>query len=201
MRVAMLGINYRPEETVIAVFNTGRCEYLAERGHDVTIFTGFPYYPRWRVPNAYRGRLTAEEARRSVRIVRSWLYVPGRVITRRRMIHEASLVASAMRRAFADRPPVLLMTVSPHPRAGAEVGSAETPLGRPVPFPRAGSPARRRGRPRHDQRRLPRPAAKPVELAYQHATLVCTLIPVMGSGIVAKGVPAEKARPPGADVR
>jgi hypothetical protein len=43
MRVAMLGINYRPEETGIGVFNTGRCEYLVERGHDITMFTGFPY--------------------------------------------------------------------------------------------------------------------------------------------------------------
>ena len=48
----MLGINYWPEETGIAVFNTGRCEYLAAQGHDVTMCTGFPYYPRWRVDDA-----------------------------------------------------------------------------------------------------------------------------------------------------
>ena len=43
MRILVLGINYWPEETGIAVFNTGRCEYLAAKGHDVTMVTGFPY--------------------------------------------------------------------------------------------------------------------------------------------------------------
>ena len=83
MRILVLGINYWPEETGIAVFNTGRCEYLAAKGHDVTMVTGFPYYPRWRVAPEYRGRFVARECRNGVEIRRSWLYVPRRVTTDR----------------------------------------------------------------------------------------------------------------------
>ena len=193
MRVAMLGINYRPEETGIAVFNTGRCEYLAERGHDVTMFTGFPYYPRWRVPDAYRGRLVAEETRRGVRIVRSWLYVPGEVTTLRRMIHEASFVASATLRAFAGRRPDLLVTVSPPLGLALSSVLLKRRWGVPYVFHvpdlqpdaavdlgmiRAG--------------RLVRLLYRVERLAYQHAALVSTLTPAMRSRIVAKGIPAEK---------
>jgi colanic acid biosynthesis glycosyl transferase WcaI len=113
MRIAMLGINYWPEETGIAVFSTGRCEYLAARGHAVTMLTGLPYYPRWRVDPAYRGRLFTRERRNGVDIARSYLYVPRRVTTLRRMFHEASFIASSCLRALAGARPDLLITVSP----------------------------------------------------------------------------------------
>ncbi len=57
MRVVVLGINYWPEEAGIADFTTRRCEFLASRGHNVTIITGFPYYPKWQIEESYRGRL------------------------------------------------------------------------------------------------------------------------------------------------
>src|SRR5262245_26805681 len=193
MRVAMLGINYRPEETGIAVFNTGRCEYLADRGHEVTMFTGFPYYPRWRVPETYRGRIGAEETRHGVRVVRSWLYVPGRVTTLRRMVHEASFVASATLRAVASSRPDLLVTVSPP--LGLALASVLLKRRWGVPYVfhvpdlqpdaavdlgmlRAG--------------RLVRLLYWVERLAYRHATLVSTLTPAMRSRIVAKGIPGEK---------
>src|SRR5205823_2279558 len=100
MRLLMLGINYWPEETGIAVFSTGRCEYMASRGHATTIATGFPYYPRWRIDDAYRGRLTARQTRNGVEILRSYLYVPRHVTTLGRIVHEASFVASSCLRAM-----------------------------------------------------------------------------------------------------
>ena len=55
MRIHIIGINYWPEMTGIAVFSTGRAEHLAADGHDVTMCTAVPYYPQWRVPEEYRG--------------------------------------------------------------------------------------------------------------------------------------------------
>jgi len=46
MRVADLGINYWPDETEIALFATGRCEYLATRGRQAVACTGVPYCPQ-----------------------------------------------------------------------------------------------------------------------------------------------------------
>ena len=113
MRILVLGINYWPEETGIAVFNTGRCEYLAAQGHQVTMCTGFPYYPQWRVPEEYRRKLFAREGRHGVTILRSYLYVPRRVTSVRRVLHEASFIASSCLRALGERKPDLLFVVSP----------------------------------------------------------------------------------------
>src|ERR1700686_856753 len=101
MHIGFLGINYWPDETGIAPFTTGRCEYLASRGHQVTMCTGFPYYPTWRIPEQYRGRLFSREERNGVTIHRSWVYVPKHVNAIRRIIHEASFTASSLLRAMA----------------------------------------------------------------------------------------------------
>jgi colanic acid biosynthesis glycosyl transferase WcaI len=116
MHIAVLGINYWPDRTGIAPFTTGRCEYLAARGHRVTVYTGFPYYPSWRVPSEYRGRLLSREVRNGVSIFRSWLYVPHLVTGGRRILHEASFIASASIRTLArvrSEKPDLLFVVSP----------------------------------------------------------------------------------------
>jgi colanic acid biosynthesis glycosyl transferase WcaI len=113
MRILFLGINYWPEETGIAVSNTGRCDYLASQGHEVTMVTGLPYYPQWRVAEEYRGKGFVSEERNGVRILRSPLYVPERVNAKKRILHEASFVASATLRAFGSRKPEVLYVVSP----------------------------------------------------------------------------------------
>ena len=193
VRIVMLGINYWPEETGIAVFNTGRCEHLAARGHEVTMCTGFPYYPRWRVAEAYRGRLVARENRHGVEILRSYLYVPRRVTTLRRILHEASFIASSCLRTLASRRPDVLVTVSP------PLGLALSSLllsrlwGIPYVFrvedlqPDAAI----------DLGMLPSGAtAKGLyaleRLAYRRAALVSTLTPAMQRKIAGKGVPAER---------
>jgi colanic acid biosynthesis glycosyl transferase WcaI len=42
MPTLFLSINYWPEHTGIGLFNLGRAEYLASRGHQVTVCTGLP---------------------------------------------------------------------------------------------------------------------------------------------------------------
>ncbi|WP_018290024.1 WcaI family glycosyltransferase [Verrucomicrobium sp. 3C] len=113
MRILFLGINYWPEETGIAVFNAGRCEYLASQGHEVTMVTGLPYYPQWKIAEEYRGRGFVAEERNGVRILRCPLYVPARVDARKRILHEASFVVSATLRALGTHRPELLYVVSP----------------------------------------------------------------------------------------
>ncbi len=109
----MLGINYWPEQFGIAPFNTWRGEYLAEQGHDVTMYTGFPYYPQWRVPKEYQGRLAAREVHNGVTILRSYLYVPSNVSSLKRIIHEFSFIASSLLRSLVSRKPDVMLVVSP----------------------------------------------------------------------------------------
>ncbi len=193
MRILMLGINYWPEETGIAVFNTGRCEYLAARGHDVTMCTGFPYYPRWRVHEEYRGRLLAREMRNGVRILRSYLYVPRRVTTIRRILHEATFVASSCLRALAGRRPDLLLTVSPP--LGLALSSVL--LGRLWGIPYLFHVPDLQPDAAVDLGMLPSgPLVKCLyaieRLAYRRAARVSTLTRAMQRRILSKGIPPER---------
>jgi colanic acid biosynthesis glycosyl transferase WcaI len=113
LRILVLSINYWPDETGIAAFNAWRCEYLAAQGHQVTICTGPPYYPQWRVPEPYRGKLLQREVRNGVTILRSWMFVPERLDTKKRVLHEASFLAGSFVRALAGKKPDIIYAVSP----------------------------------------------------------------------------------------
>ncbi|HEY7450393.1 MAG TPA: WcaI family glycosyltransferase [Vicinamibacterales bacterium] len=113
MRIHIIGINYWPEATGIAVFTTGRAEYLAACGHEVNMCAAVPYYPEWRVANEYRRRSFAVERRGGVRIFRCPLYVPAIATTFRRILHEGSFALAALARSLSMPRPDVLLIVSP----------------------------------------------------------------------------------------
>jgi len=113
MRIALFGVNYHPETTGIAPFNTGLAEHWAAMLHDVTAVTAFPHYPEWRVADGYRGKTFARERRGGVRLLRAWQYVPPRRTTLRRIAYDSSLAASAMAWLPALGPVDLVWAVSP----------------------------------------------------------------------------------------
>lgn len=113
MNILVHGINYHPESVGIGQYTTDLCEHLVSRGHEVTVVTALPYYPWWRVPPPYRGRFLVEEERNGVRILRTWLYVPRRVTSVGRVLHELSFTALSTLRLLSLRRRDLLLTVSP----------------------------------------------------------------------------------------
>jgi colanic acid biosynthesis glycosyl transferase WcaI len=113
MRILHLGINYWPDETGIAPFNTLRCEYLASCGHEVAALTAFPYYPQWRVPVEYRRRIYVREERNGVALIRTWMYVPGKATSFKRVMHEASFSLSVILSAISKSRPDVIFAVSP----------------------------------------------------------------------------------------
>ena len=121
MRVHIIGINYWPEVTGIAVFSTGRAEYLAAAGHEVTICAAVPYYPQWRVPTQYRGLKITREARAGVTILRCPIYVPSAVNPIRRVLHEASFIASAFLRSCSAGADILFAPRRYRPRRRAAI--------------------------------------------------------------------------------
>lgn len=78
MRLLVIGINYAPEKTSVAPFTTGLCEHLASQGHKITVITAFPYYPEWRVWDAYHGSLFRRELVNGVKVYRVAHYVPSK---------------------------------------------------------------------------------------------------------------------------
>ena len=194
MRIHIIGINYWPEVTGIAPFTTGRAEYLAAQGHEVTICTGVPYYPEWRVSRGYSRWLFGREQRAGVSMLRCPMYVPSRVTPLRRVIHEATFILTALLRSLFCRRPDILYVVSPP----IGLGVAAWFLGRVwwrVPYvldveDLQPDTALNLGMMKHGM--VTRVLYALERFAYRHATLVSTLTDAMRARIVAKGVPGSK---------
>lgn len=77
MHFLTVTLNYTPETTAVAPFNTGLCEHLVARGHRVTVITAFPHYPQWRTFDGYRGLLYKRETINGVDVRRVVHYVPS----------------------------------------------------------------------------------------------------------------------------
>ncbi|PKQ31165.1 MAG: glycosyltransferase WbuB [Actinobacteria bacterium HGW-Actinobacteria-2] len=55
MRLTIIGINYSPEPTGIAPYTAGAAEGLRAAGEEVSVITGYPHYPWWRIADGYTG--------------------------------------------------------------------------------------------------------------------------------------------------
>ena len=114
LRINVWGINYSPELTGIAPYNTALCEHLREAGHEVRMVTTFAYYPAWRKLPSERGSWFRTDDLAGVQVHRCWHYVPLQVTTCKRIIHEASFVLiSFLRQLTLPRPDVLIVVSPP----------------------------------------------------------------------------------------
>ena len=90
MKLLVGSLYFEPDHSGIAVYANDLAAYLAEQGHDVTVVTGFPFYPQWKKRLADHGRLMATDSWKGIRILRSYVYVPRVLNIVTRIIHELS---------------------------------------------------------------------------------------------------------------
>ncbi len=107
-RILLIGINYWPEETGVAPYTTALAEHLVAAGSRVTVITGMPHYPRWRVFDGYRGRLRLIETVRGVQVYRNRHYVPARQSAVRRALYEATFLLHVVSLKGLEPPDVVL---------------------------------------------------------------------------------------------
>ena len=112
MHLLVLTLYYAPDRTGIAPLTAELCEYLAARGHRVSVLTGFPHYPQWRVPEQYRGKLWTREALNGVSVYRGYIYVPSRRTAFRRIAYDTSVAVSASLWGLFVRDIDLVMAIS-----------------------------------------------------------------------------------------
>ena len=95
-RFFILSINYAPEPTGFSQHASALAEHLARKGHDVTVYTGFPFAPAWRRSEDYRGVITATEHTGGVTVRRLTHFIPRRPSsTIERALMEGSFSAMA----------------------------------------------------------------------------------------------------------
>lgn len=107
-------INYVPDHAGIAIYSTDFSEYLVEQGDQVSVVTGFPYYPQWKKHPEDLRSLFKNEKRKGVDIFRGYLYVPSRVTTLKRFLHELTFSMFAFINFFkAGRKDVIVIFTPP----------------------------------------------------------------------------------------
>ncbi|QJB37077.1 WcaI family glycosyltransferase [Chitinophaga oryzae] len=96
-RVLLIGGNFSPEPTGIGKYNGEMISWLANNGYDCTVITTYPYYPQWAVQPPYdriKKRFKKEVAG-NITIYRCPQYVPATPSGKKRILQDASFIASA----------------------------------------------------------------------------------------------------------
>ena len=77
-RLFIISINYSPEPTGFAPHAAALAAFLAERGHDVSVFTGFPFAPEWRRRAEDCGQFVRTERKDGATVHRLTHFIPRR---------------------------------------------------------------------------------------------------------------------------
>ncbi|NNC50722.1 MAG: WcaI family glycosyltransferase [Flaviramulus sp.] len=111
--MTIIGINYYPEDSAIGLYSTEKAEYLVSKGFDVTVITGFPYYPQWEIREDYKSKnYLVKESVNGVKIFRSKQYVPKDPTFIKRIVHLTSFTFGNFINLFrVDKPDIVISIV------------------------------------------------------------------------------------------
>ena len=87
MKIIIYSINYFPELIGIGKYNGEMAEWLADKGHNITVITAPPYYPAWKIEKGYSSLLFKKEKLNKVNVVRCPIWVPSKPSGLKRILH------------------------------------------------------------------------------------------------------------------
>ena len=193
MRILVCSIFFHPDHSGSAPYSTDQAVYFAERGHDVSVVTGFPYYPHWKKRSEDYGKLFETETYKGVKVLRSYLYVPENPTTFTRIVHELSFtIFACLNLLRVRRPECVVVCAAPIPMQLASVmfkllwksqlvihvQDLQSDAARSLNMVRSGL--------------LIRFLDVIEALIYRHASWVATISPSMSKTLRQKGVPQDK---------
>lgn len=113
-KIVIIGINYYPEDSAIGLYTTEKAEYLVSKGFDVTVITGFPYYPQWEIRQDYKSKnYLVKETINGVKVYRSKQYVPKDPTFIKRIIHLTSFTFGNFINLFKVGKPDIVISIIP----------------------------------------------------------------------------------------
>ena len=114
LKLLVITMMYEPDCVGIAAIASDMCAALAERGHDVSVLTTYPYYPEWKLKaKANRWRIQ-EEFINGVRVRRHRIFIPSKPSNLfSRLIHELSFPVSLLRSLFYGKQYDVVMVYCP----------------------------------------------------------------------------------------
>jgi colanic acid biosynthesis glycosyl transferase WcaI len=112
--ITIIGVNYYPEDSAIGLYTTQKAEYLTQRGFNVSVITGFPYYPYWKINEDYieRDKYDVEKIN-GVRVYRYKQYVPQNPTFAKRIKHILSFTLGSLSNLNKVPKPSVVIAIVP----------------------------------------------------------------------------------------
>lgn len=86
--ITFIGLNYAPEDTAIGLYSTQMVDALIIAGATVNVVTAFPYYPQWKIAQAYQDQPDyILEKHNGAKLYRYKQYVPENPTFLKRILH------------------------------------------------------------------------------------------------------------------
>jgi colanic acid biosynthesis glycosyl transferase WcaI len=115
VKILLYSANFAPEPTGIGKYSGEMVEWLVKQGHEVRVVSAPPYYPDWKVAEAYAWPPYRTERMFGARVWRAPLWVPKQPGGVKRVLHLFSFALTSMpimTRQIFWRPDVVI-TVAP----------------------------------------------------------------------------------------
>lgn len=86
--ITFIGLNFAPEDSAIGLYSSEWVKQLELDGYNVTVVTGFPYYPQWNILDKYKNKTRfLKEYSGRTKILRYKQYVPKTPTFFKRVLH------------------------------------------------------------------------------------------------------------------
>lgn len=113
-KITLIGINYYPEDSSTGLYSSQMMEYLSDKGCDVDVITGFPYYPQWQIWDSYQNKPKfLDEKNGDINIHRYRQYVPKKPSFAKRILHLSDFTLGSIRNLFKVKKCDLVIAVVP----------------------------------------------------------------------------------------
>lgn len=113
MRILFLTDNFPPEVNAPASRTFEHCREWVKAGHQVTVITCAPNFPKGQVFPGYRNRLFARETVEGIEVVRVWSYITANEGFLKRTLDYVSFMLSALPASLRLPRPDVLVATSP----------------------------------------------------------------------------------------
>lgn len=114
MKILVSSMTFAPDHSGISLYSTDFATYASEQGHDVTVVTGFSWYPKWEKRPEDKKKLFRTDYFKSIKVLRGYLYVPKKVTSLTRVIQEITFILFAFINFFrAGRQDVIVVFTTP----------------------------------------------------------------------------------------
>ena len=112
--ITIVGLNFYPEDTAIGLYSTQLAENLVKNNFEVQVITGFPYYPKWKIADAYLDKpKNFVEYYNGIKIIRYRPYIPENPTFLKRILLLLDFTFGAYKNSLKIKKTDLVLTVVP----------------------------------------------------------------------------------------